>query len=527
VPAQDWEDNRVESAAIASDAVAAETGDKGLKKDAIGFLDGLAIGLDSTAPAYSLAAVIGSIVVAVGVVAPGALLLSFVPMFFIAAAFYYMNRADQDCGTTFSWVTRAMGPWFGWIGGWAIFVTGVLVIGSLADVSAFYIYDLFDLKDLKQSRFAVVTFAVVIVIVMTTICVIGTELSAKVQRVMVLSQVGALILFVVVGAIKLIFGGAPDTSIDPSFSWLNPLDAPSYSAMLSALLLGVFIYWGWESAVNLTEETEDGSRTAGLAGVVSVVILLATYIGVAVVLIATAGIKRVERFDDNFVVLGRVAEDVLGPLAFLVVLAVITSGIASTQTTILPASRTSLSMAARGAFPRIFARIHPRFLTPDFSTIVIGVVAIVWYVGASIVSDNFLFDSLSALSLMIAFYYALTGVACVIYWRRQILRSVKNFLFIGVAPLIGAAGLGYLLFESARDQSDPAASYTNEAIFGIGVPLAIAIFFTALGLILMVAWRLSPSGRPFFKRRGFEAVDPAVAAGGTEPAEAPAPAGGS
>jgi hypothetical protein len=61
----------------------------------------------STAPAYSLAAVI----VIVGVQAPAVLLASFVPMFFIAAAFYYMNRADQDCGTTFSWVTRALGPW--------------------------------------------------------------------------------------------------------------------------------------------------------------------------------------------------------------------------------------------------------------------------------------------------------------------------------------------------------------------------------------------------------------------------------
>ena len=62
------------------------------------------------------------------------LLASFVPMALIASAFLYLNRVDQDCGTTFSWVTRAMGPWFGWIGGWAITMTGVLVIGSLADV---------------------------------------------------------------------------------------------------------------------------------------------------------------------------------------------------------------------------------------------------------------------------------------------------------------------------------------------------------------------------------------------------------
>ena len=55
-------------------------------------------------------------------------------MMLIATAFLYLNRVDPDCGTTFSWVTRAMGPWMGWIGGWSITMTGVLVIGSLADV---------------------------------------------------------------------------------------------------------------------------------------------------------------------------------------------------------------------------------------------------------------------------------------------------------------------------------------------------------------------------------------------------------
>jgi len=71
----------------------------GLKQNAIGFLDALVIELASTAPAYSLAAVIGIVVVLAGVQAPAVLLASFVPMFFIAAAFYYMNKADQDCGT--------------------------------------------------------------------------------------------------------------------------------------------------------------------------------------------------------------------------------------------------------------------------------------------------------------------------------------------------------------------------------------------------------------------------------------------
>ena len=94
-----------------------EVTEHGLKSNALGFSDALIIGIASTAPDYSLAAVIGLVVVTVGVQAPAVLLASFTPMFFVATAFYDMNCADQDCGTTFSWVTRDMGPWAGWIGG--------------------------------------------------------------------------------------------------------------------------------------------------------------------------------------------------------------------------------------------------------------------------------------------------------------------------------------------------------------------------------------------------------------------------
>ena len=140
------------------------------------------IGISSTAPAYSLAAVLAIVVVGVGVQAPAVMLVSFIPMFLIASSFYYMNRADPDCGTSFSWVTRAMGPGLGWVGGWAVTTTGILVIGSLAQVAAFYTFDLFGARRLRDSTLANVVFTLLIIAVMTTICVLGTELSAHIQR---------------------------------------------------------------------------------------------------------------------------------------------------------------------------------------------------------------------------------------------------------------------------------------------------------------------------------------------------------
>ncbi len=55
---------------------------------------------------------------------------------------------------------------------------------------------------------------------------------------------------------------------------------------------------------------------------------------------------------------------------------VLTSASASTQTTILPTARTTLSMAAYKAIPAAFAKIHPKYLTPTVSTIVMGAVSI-------------------------------------------------------------------------------------------------------------------------------------------------------
>ncbi len=119
-------------------------------------------------------------------------------------------------------------------------------------------------------------------------------------------------------------------------------------------------------------------------------------------------------------------------------------------------------MARQGAFPEVLGRVHPRFLTPHIGTITIGVIAAVWYVVLNTVSQNFLFDSLTSLSLMIAFYYALNGFACAIFYRRELTKSVKNFLFIGVGPVIGGLILGVPLRQgdqvySKVESTTPAA----------------------------------------------------------------------
>lgn len=488
----------------------AASGEDTLEANAIGFLDALVIGLNSTSPAYSLAAVIGPIVALVGIYAPGVMLASFVPMLLIAAAFYYLNKVDQDCGTTFSWVSRAMGPWAGWLGGWAITMTGVLVIGSLADVAVHFGLLAAGLDGLAADTVVRQTLAVVVILAMTAMCVIGTEVSAHFQDVLILAQVLFLLVFAVVALYRVYAGTSTLDAIHPSVGWLNPFGAGG-AALTGGLLLGVFIYWGWESAVNLTEEVEDSATAPGKAGIWSTLILLVTYLAVGFAIVAYAGTAFLaENAGEEEAIFAVLAHEVMGGWDWMVLLAVCTSALASTQTTIIPASRTALSMARRHALPPHLAHIHHRFHTPDVSTWWVAAIAIGWYLAVNQISENALLDSLTALSLLIAFYYALTGVACAVYYRRHLLANVHNFVLIGLGPLVGAGLLAWLLVESIGDMSDPGNSASGVSWLGLGPPLVIGLGIAVVGVLLMCFWRVR-DGRFWQERRGV--VDPALVRG--------------
>jgi amino acid transporter len=460
-----------------------------LRPDAVGFVDSLVIGLAATSPAYSLAAILGPVVALVGVHAPGVLLASFVPMLLIAGAFAALNRADPDCGTTFSWVTRAMGPWAGWIGGWAITMTGVLVLGSLAEVGVRFSLLALGLDGWADSKLLMTGLTVALILLMAWICVRGTELSARLQNGLIVAQTVALAVFAAVAVTRGVRGDSPFGALSPEWSWLDPFGAGG-AALPGGLLLGVFAYWGWESAVNLTEETTDRRRAPGRAAVLSTVVLLLTYLGVATAVLAFAGTGWLAgNADEEEAVFALLSSEVLGGWDWVVLLAVATSAIASTQTTIIPASRTALSMARRAALPARFATISPERRTPDVSTWWVAAVGIAWYVGVGLVSENALYDSITGLSLLIALYYGMTGIACAVYFRRRVLSGVRDFLLLGVGPLIGAAMLGWLLVLSVRDLADAENSYTGQAWFGVGPPLVIGVGVMAAGVALMLWWR--------------------------------------
>jgi amino acid transporter len=498
----------MESATLAAPAAGIQVEPKGLKKNAISFISNVVIGVASTAPGYSLAATLGGIAGFAAFGAPAIMIVAFIPMLFIAAAYYYMNRADPDCGTTFSWVTRAMGPHAGWMGGWGIIVTDIIVMPSLAGIAGLYSFQLFG--NHSPTTFEVTAVGVAWIVIMTAICYVGIELSARTQQFLLGTEFLILVIFAIVALVKVYAGSGIHSSHHVALSWFNPFDIKGFNNFTEAILLAVFIYWGWDSGVTVNEETKDPGTAPGRAAVVSTFVLVGIYVLVAVAATAFAGPDLLAKNSSD--VFAPIGKAVLGSgLDKLLIIAVLTSAAASTQTTILPTARTALSMARAKAIPKRFGDVHPRYLSPGVATLTMGAVSIVWYIAITIVSKNVLADSILALGLGIAFYYGLTGIACVVFYRRELFKSAKNFFFIGVLPLTGGLILFALFIKSCFDLGKTHSGSTS--VGGIGGPLVIGLGALLIGIPLMLFahWKF-PN---FFKRKP-EIADPSPA--GSSPA---------
>jgi amino acid transporter len=463
------------------------TGDKGLKADALGFMSNLVIGIASTAPAYSLAATLGFIVAiqGIGTHAPAVLLVSFVPILLVAFGYRYLNKADPDAGTTFAWTTRAFGPWIGWINGWAIFVADVIVMASLAVIASQYTYILFDWHSAAHSTTWLIIGSVVWIALMTWICYRGIELSAETQMFLLSAEILILGAFSVVALAKTYNGSALPGSIHPTWSWFNPFDL-SFSALIAGVLLGIFIYWGWDSGVAVNEESKDSAEAPGKAAVLSTILLVLIYLVVATSAQAFAGTKFLANNSDD--VLRPLGLSVFGsPWYKLLIIAVLTSASASTQTTILPTARTTLSMAKWNSIPELFGRIHPKYLTPTVSTIGMGVLSAVWTAFLLLVdtSGNVLNDSITALGFAVCFYYGFTGLACGWYFRKELFKSVPGFILAGLAPVVGGLMMAFIFVKAFIVDSGAGYNYANP-VLGIQIPILIGIGSLLLGIPIMI-----------------------------------------
>jgi amino acid transporter len=313
-----------------------------------------------------------------------------------------------------------------------------------------------------------------------------------------------LVLFTGVAIVKLMAGTAGSQALSFSSDWLNPGSITGSGALSSGLLLAIFFYWGWDGPAAVVEESRGGAHTPRLALALSAGALLGCYVIIAIVMQAYAGVGThgigLANANNSGDVLAVVGDSVLGRgLGHLMKFAVMLSAAAALTASVVPTARAMLSMGVYRALPEPFARVNAATGSPVISTIAVGLASAGVLVVLSLVSNNVLGDSISAIVLLIAFYYTLLGMGCVWYFRRELLRSSGDLVAKGILPAVGTVILGWALVRNLKDTYSK--DYGLTSLFGIGGVFVIGVATILIGTVLMLAW--NARSQEFFRGETF------------------------
>lgn len=477
---------------------------KGLAKGAVGVLGLVVIGVSTTAPAYTLTAALGPTVAEVGTYVPAIFIAGFIPMLLVALGYRELNDRMPDAGTTFTWATKAFGPWVGWMGGWGLIAATVIVLSNLAAVAVDFLFLMLaqatgddGLADVTTNLWVNIPATLIFLALAVWISYRGVHATMTVQYVLVAFQVVVLTLFSGMALWRYQQGEAFDATA-PSLEWFNPLGVGDVSTFAAGVSLSIFIFWGWDVTLTMNEETKDPARTPGRGATLTVMIVMALYLLIAVSVIAYAGVGTeglgAGNPDNQESIFEVLAEPVMGSLALFMSLAILTSSASSLQSTMVGPARTLLSMGHYGALPSRFARVSNRFQAPTVATFVSGAAAGVFYVVTRLLSENALWDTVTALGMMVCFYYGITALACVWFFRRELFASRRAIAFKLVAPLTGGVILLLMFGKTAIDSMDPAYG-SGSQVGGVGMVFVLGMGIIALGVVLVQARR-----RPAFFR---------------------------
>ncbi|MFC7017179.1 APC family permease [Streptomyces viridiviolaceus] len=493
---------------------------KGLSGNSVGLLGSAVIGVSTVAPVYCLTSTLGSTAGEVGLQMPAVFLAGFLPMLLVAFAYRELNKAMPDCGTSFTWTVKAFGPRVGWMCGWGLVIATIIVLSNLAGVATSYFWLLAgeitgseSVAALDGNKAVHIVTCLALIAIATVISYRGMTATKGVQYTLVALQLLVLAVFVAMAFTKSGSAEFP-TSVDFSWSWLNPFAVQSFAAFTAGLSLSIFMYWGWDACLTANEETSGSSRTPGRAALVAMVVLVGSYLatGVAAQMVVGSGdqglgLANPETSDNVFAAL---AGPVMGPaLGILLFVAVLASAAASLQTTFIPVARTVLAMSTYEALPASYAKVHPRFRTPGRATVTAGIATGVFYTVMTLLSEHVLVDTIYALGLMICFYYALTAFACAWYFRADLLKSGRDLMFKGLFPVVGGVLLTAVFAKTLADMWDPAYG-SGSSVLGVGSVFVIGVGLLALGLVIMfVMRRRSPA---FFRGEVLTKSTPALVA---------------
>jgi amino acid transporter len=447
-----------------------------LKANVLSLGDAIVLGLASSAPAQTMAVALPALVAASGYAGLLPIASAFVPMLGIALAYQRLNRWEQSAGATYTWVSKALHPYLGFVAGWMILMYYTLGTTSMTVPAGTYTLQLIA-PGVANHKLAAVAVGSVWNVIVTFLLLAGIEIAARLQRALAVFEYLVLFFFAILGIRALISGHAA-ARVTPQ--WFSVSGAGGVKGFLAGILIAVFMYSGWDAAIYVNEETKDKEANPGRAAVSSVVILLFVY---GVITFAYQGVLNRSTLQSSAGnALAVIADRLLpGPGSLLLSLVVLLGTVACLQVAIVSSSRLGFAMAEDRVMPSFFRIVHPRTGSPWGVTLFMGGVNLVFLLLTAFESGGtreLLSNIASALGIIASLFYALTAIAAVWQCRAVLLNNVGNFVFGGLWPALGAMALLIIVVEAVLTRAvSTTVLWAGLGATAVALPIALGVHY--------------------------------------------------
>ncbi len=443
-----------------------------LKKNALSFLDTITLAVAGSAPSYSLNATTAALIAAVGLASPAALILGAVPMFGISFAFKYLNLWRPDAGAAYAWVGRSINPMLGFFAAWTFLVLStVFMVTAALPVGVLTLHVVAPAWEESLGAAALVGglwFSAVAVLT-----ILGVHVAASFQKLM--TAIEAIALLVLAVAAFVTFSRAP---VNPfSLSWFSPASFADFETFMGGMLVAVFYYFGWDVTSNVAEEAEGTGSSGGNSGVIGMVGVMLLFLVIQTAVQMGMSPEAVE--ENSASLLAALGDAVLPhPWGNIAILAVILSTVGTIETQLTQCARLLFSMGRDAVLHQGFSEVHPRFQTPWLAGLIIWILALALIAGsaASESIGTVMSSLISAIGVMVAIYYGLTGLACVWYHRKVLGRDMGTLFMRGLWP--GASAI-FLLFLGAQQLPDLGGEVAGLTVAALALGLVPMLYFKA------------------------------------------------
>jgi len=407
-----------------------------LKKDSLGLVHSIAMGIAGSAPTFSISATMVTLIGAVGVLAPASLVYCGLIILGIVFAYMHLNTHSPNAGASYTWVSDIFGKKLGFFAGWTLIVASALFMVS-ATIPAGSATLLLVSPALAESQIAVTICAILWLILVTAVIVKGIKLTGKVQVIM--TAVELIILSIVSIAAIIEFG--PRALHALSWHEFSPF-AFSPTSFANGAIIALFFFWGWDVSLNLTEETRDSKKAPGFGAVAAMIIIIAAFTAFAAITLIVLNDDEITRSGTNIVF--DVANKLFpAPWSYLAVLALMLSTIGNLETSMLQFSRTMFAQSRDGVLNPRLSQVHAQWQTPHWATFLIALIGLALLISSliSISIAQVMKASINIIGVQAAYYYGLAGLACAWHFRRICMRSAWNVITMLILPVVSAIAL--------------------------------------------------------------------------------------